>query len=316
MALIIVGYFYARVMMVWNEPNSDSTARVQVVIPPGTNLKTIAEYLHEAELIRDPLAFEIFVRWQGLGTDLQAGEYILQRNLTMGEITELLQQAKSPEIRITIPEGYTIDQIDALLSKKSLIDPGDFTDCAATCDLPFVTTGVLEGYLFPATYYVNPESFSPTSFIRRLYNEMQTRLGNIRQNITASGRSPEDIIIVASMIEREANSADEMPLISGVIWKRLDEGIALGIDATTRYELGNWTTPLTTADLEAQTPYNTRRKLGLPPTAISNPGFEALKAAATPQESEYYYYLHDRTGQVHFSRTLQEHNEKKNMYLR
>jgi len=107
-----------------------------------------------------------------------------------------------------------------------------------------------------------------------------------------------------------------MPLIAGIIWKRLDEGIPLGIDATTRYELNDWTNPISKEALENPTPYNTRRKRGLPPTGISSPGFDALQAAAYPKKSPYYYYLHDRTAQIHFAVTYDEHLENVQTYLR
>ena len=118
------------------------------------------------------------------------------------------------------------------------------------------------------------------------------------------------------MIQREAGSAEEMPMIAGIIWRRLELGMPLGIDATTRYELDNWSSPILWEDLQRMTPYNTRRSPGLPPTGISNPGIQALHAALHPQSSSYLYYLHDPAGTIHYAETYSEHQNHIERYLR
>jgi UPF0755 protein len=315
--VLLAGLFVsARLMLSWSRPNSDSVSRVSVEIPLGASLSTISDILEDRELVRDGWAFQWFVRWKNLASKLQAGEYVIQRNLTFAEIAEVLQHGKSEEVRITIPEGSTITQIDALLAKKLLIEPGEFIECTNFCDLGFRVSS-LEGYLFPSTYFENPKTFTSKKFIQRLYNTFQQQMKPFLGNIQESGRTLNETVIVASMIEREAfgDNLEEKQEIADVIWKRLDERIHLGIDATTRYELNEWKRPLYTEDFDSDSPYNTRRKLGLPPTAISNPGLDSLKAAVNPISTEYYYYLHDNTGQVHFGRTLEEHNANKRMYL-
>lgn len=316
--LVVVSALFvsARFMLSWTRPNSDSNSRVSIEITRGASLGAIAEKLEESELIRDSFAFEWYVRWNKLASKLQAGEYVIPRNLTFSEIAELLQHGKSEEIRITIPEGSTIEQIDALLAKKALINAGEFIACTNFCDLGFRISS-LEGYLFPSTYYENPKTFSNKKFIQRLYRTFQNQTSDLTQKIQESGRTLNEIVIVASMIEREAfgDSFSEKQKISDVIWKRLDERIHLGIDATTRYELNEWKRPLYTEDFEVDSPYNTRRSLGLPPTAISNPGIDSIRAAVSPVDTEYYYYLHDNTGQIHFGRNLEEHNANKRQYL-
>ncbi|MCK5461274.1 endolytic transglycosylase MltG [Candidatus Gracilibacteria bacterium] len=317
LAVLFLGlYFSARVLLVWDKPNSEDVTRVSLEIVPGTSVKRIAFLLKEKDLILDDFVFRVFVKLNGLESKLQAGDYILQKNLTLSEITDILQHGKSQEMKITIPEGSTIDQIDEILTKKSLIEAGDFKKCTATCDLGF-SISTLEGYLFPSTYFINTNNFSSKKFIQRLYRNFNVQIADFRIDIQKNGRTLEEIVIVASMIEREAfgDSYEEKQKIANVIWKRLDERMYLGIDATTRYELGDWKRPLYTEDFESNSPYNTRRKLGLPPTAISNPGVLSLKSAIYPQETPYYYYLHDRNGGVHFGKTLQEHNENKLKYL-
>lgn len=310
-------YLVSRVMIVWEAPNSDSSTRIQVSVIPGANLEQITTQLADKDLIRDPWVFKLFVRWNQLSTKLQAGEYVIQRNLTMQEITDILQTGKTKEMKITIPEGYTIEQIDDLLARKGLIAPGDFKTCTATCGFSFSEDN-LEGYLFPSTYYVPVSSFSSKAFIERLYRTFHQQISDLKAKIQNSERSLDQIVKVASMIEREGfgDNQTEKAMISDVIWKRLDEGIPLGIDATTRYAKNDWKGPLYTADFETNDPYNTRRFRGLPPTAISNPGLNALQAAVSPKSNEYYYYLHDQTGQIHFAVDLDGHNANKRRYLR
>jgi UPF0755 protein len=130
-------------------------------------------------------------------------------------------------------------------------------------------------------------------------------------------RSPDDLVIMASIIEREVISDDDMALVSGVLWQRTDDGGGLDADATVRYALKKWTEPLTFLDLQSESPYNTRKWKGLPPGPISNPGLRALAAAKDPQESDFYYYLSaSDDGETIFSKTNDEHNANKAKYLR
>lgn len=310
--LFISLYFTARILLVWDKSNSDDTTRVPFTIERGVGLKTISKNLKERHLIRDDLAFRFYVKWNDLSTKLQAGDYILQRNLTFEDIVEILQTGKSEELKVTIPEGSTIDQIDAILAKKSLIEPGDFKDCTATCTLSFRISN-LEGYLFPSTYFVNPNTFSSKTFIERLYKNFNIRIEGFREDVAKSTRTLDEIVRVASMVEREAfgTNMDEKKKIAGIMWKRLDEKIALGIDATTRYELNEWKRPLYTDDFESTSAYNTRKNRGLPPTAISNFSTDAFEAAVYSEETPYYYYLHDCSGRIHFGATNDEHVENK-----
>jgi len=301
-------YFAGRILLVWNRPNSDLESRVSLTIDRGMTLQEISELLEGKGLIKDSWVFRLFAHWKGVEEKFQAGSFVMQKNLTFAEIAEILQTGKAREVKITIPEGSTIAQIDEILARKSLIKPGEFIECANFCDLGFRVSS-LEGYLFPSTY------FSSKRFITRLYNTFQQQISPLRNGILESGRTLNEIVIMASMIERESNTDEEMPKIAGVLWKRVDERMQLGVDATTRYELNEWKRPLYTSDFEKDSPYNTRRNYGLPPTAISNPSLPAIKAAIYPEKTEFYYYLHDRNGQAHFGRTLDEHVQNKQKYL-
>lgn len=309
-------YASARVHYHWSRPNSDSLSRVSFAIPKGSSVKKVAAILEDRELIQDAWTFALYSRWHDGAGKIQAGEYVIPRNLTYEEIFEIIQTGKSSEMKVTIPEGSTIKQIDEILARKNLSIKGEFEKCTNSCDFPFRIPS-LEGYLLSSTYFVNPNTFTVKSFIKRLYDNFKIQLSKFDSGISASGRTEEEIIIVASMIEREAfgDSLEEKKLISGIIWKRLDERIHLGIDATTRYELNDWKRPLYTEDFQVDSPYNTRRTLGLPPTAISNPSIASVEAAVYPKESRYYYYLHDRTGKIRFAEDNAGHVRNKEKYL-
>ena len=315
LGFVFVGiYFFARVLFVWDRANSDVETRVSVEVQPGASSQAISLLLEDRGVIRDSFVFRVFLWWYDLGTKLQAGAYVIPKNLTFSEVVEILQHGKSAEMKITIPEGSTIAQIDDILVRKMLIEPGDFVHCANFCDLN-IPVSSLEGYLFPSTYFVNPKNFVIKDFVHRLYREFENQIRPLQKQISESGRTLREIVIVASMIEREAFADAEMSKVSDVIWKRLDSRMYLGIDATTRYAKNDWKSGLTSEDFEVDSPYNTRKNLGLPPTAISNPGVAALRAAVFPEQTSYWYYLHDKNGEVHFGVSLEEHNSYKRRYL-
>lgn len=311
-------YMGAKLHLHWTRPFSDSTTRVSFQLAKGSSLKRIASLLEEKELIRDAFTFELYARKNKVATKFQAGQYIIQRDKTYAGIAEIIQTGRSKEIKITFPEGTTIAQMDDILTGKSLIEAGELEQCANTCTFTKIKVPSMEGYLFPSTYMVSTQDFSTKLFISRLYNTFVQQIAPFKADILDSGRSRNEIVIVASMIEREAfgDSLDEKKQIADVIWKRLDERIHLGIDATTRYELDEWKRPLYTADFALATPYNTRKNYGLPPTAISNPGIDSLRAAIYPTTTPYYYYLHDRSGKIRFGRDLGDHQANKRKYLR
>lgn len=315
LGLIILGiYMTARTWLSWNRPNSDDSSIVTFTVAQGTSASAIAEQLEQLGLIRDSLPFKLYVKYNNLSPQLQAGDFSARRDLTYTELMDVLGNGRSVEVKVTIPEGLTIAQIDELMAKKGLTQAGEIIKCATSCP---VATGLdnLEGFLFPSTYSIVADTITPESFISRLYNTFKAQMAPLEKEIAASGRTMDQIVNVASMIERETRKNEEMPIVSGVIWKRLDEGIPLGIDATTRYELNNWDKPLYTKDFETNSGYNTRRVRGLPPTAIANPGYAALEAAVRPQTSEWYYYLHDNNGIIRYARTNDEHNKNRAQYL-
>jgi len=307
--------------------DAGNTDRVSVRIEPGTSTRGIANLLSEKEVLRSPFAFRLYARLHGADSSLQAGTFILMPGMTPGEIIEALQSGKAQEIAVTIPEGFTVTDIDALLTKKQLSATGAFLRCVQECDLTefgFLPPGEglaerggrVEGYLFPDTYFVATESFSEEAFLKRLLTVFRTKvIDEIGGEIGNSGRTLHEIVTMASLIEEEAITDAERPVIAGILWKRFDDSRGLGVDATVRYILAKPSAVITSGDLNVDSAYNTRKFRGLPPGPIASPGIKSIEAALRPTASAYWYYLHDKQGKIHYAESNEQHNLNRIQYL-
>ena len=265
---------------------------------------------------------------------MSAGTYLIPRDASFSDIAEWLSSGEGKETVVTIPEGYTIAQIDALLAAMDLIEEGELLECVQTCDFssfaflpsaeglalsPSANSGQarVEGYLFPDTYFVDVTTFVPKFFLERLLGTFRTSvIEGLATDMEVSGRPLHEVMTMASLIERETRTNEERPVVSGILWKRFDSGRGLDVDATVRYILEKSTGTLTKEDLEVDSPYNTRRYRGLPPGPIGNPGLASIRAALDPEDSLYWYYLHDQDGNIRYAETNDEHNLNKAKYLK
>ena len=300
--------------------DSGNEDRISVRIEAGLSTRGIAQILYDRRVLRSPLAFRLYARFHGADSALQAGTFILMPGMTPGAIMEALLSGKALEIAVTIPEGFTVSDIDALLVKKNLAATGAFLRCVLECDLSafgFLPSGAglaprggrVEGYLFPDTYFVNVEQFSSEEFLERLLTVFRSKvIDELGGEIGTSGRSLHQIITMGWRMEEEGLPDAERPVIAGILWKRFDDQRGLGVDATVRYILAKPVGVITAGDLNTDSPYNTRKFRGLPPSPIANPGFPSIKAAIDPGASSYWYYLHDRQGKIHYAETNEEHN--------
>ncbi len=288
---------------------------VRIFIESGMRAGDICKLLDTAGIISSSSKLQSYLVSNNLDTKIRSGAIFLPTGMSVPDAATALARGYWDHPIIYIYPGYTLEQIDAFLTANGLADKGEFIlaaeQIARDNDLPFT-----EGFYYPDEYILYQLDNAAGVLAGQMYDRLNMITGPMLEQLALQGRTVADAVIVASMIQREAGSPEEMPLIAGIIWKRLDEGIPLGIDATTRYELNDWTNPISKEALENPTPYNTRRKRGLPPTGISSPGFDALQAAAYPKKSPYYYYLHDRTAQIHFAVTYDEHLENVQTYLR
>ena len=304
--------------------------RMKLQIPKGASVAEISALLSKAGVIRSPLAFRLYTRIHGLQKSLQAGTFIFTPASDVPGVLEVLHTGKSSELPVTIPEGATVKEIDAILAEKGMGVPGGLLECAKMCDfssfqsflpamkgLALQRGAKLEGYLFPETYYVNADEFVPKFFLERLLGTFDKRvLQDLGADIKVSGRTTFQIVTMASLVEAETRTDDERPVVAGILWRRLDAQMPLGVDAAVRYVLDKPTDALTKQDLGGNSPYNLRKEKGLPPSAISNPGIKSIEAVLHPVDSQYWYYLHDAKGQIHYAVTNDEHNANKQKYLK
>ncbi len=313
----------------WSLRAPGAGAPVVVTIEKGTSVSGIAAKLSETGQIRSPRAFTLYTRFHGVQGLLKAGAYKLDGSLGVPALVDVLTEGKNSQLTLTIPEGYTVKDIDALVAKEGLAPPGAIIDCAKNCDFSayaFIPSsagalaprgGRLEGYLYPDTYFVNPLDFTPQSFLERLIGTFHERvLDDLQKDVDSSGHSLQEIITMASIMEEEANGEEDRNMVSGILWNRIDQGIGLYADATIRYALQKPKEALRVSDLETDSPYNTRKYKGLPPGPIANPGLQSIHAALHPTQTAYLYYLHDAKGVAHYAETNDEHNKNKSLYLR
>ncbi len=334
--LLIIGIFAVGGLVGWHlwyvhalsPVDAESDQRITVSIPSGSSSASIADLLEEKNVIRSSSAFLTYAQKAGKAGSLQAGAFVLLPSMTVQEIVDTLSSGKSQEMSITIPEGYTVKDIDALLTEKGLIVEGDVIDCAKRCDFStfdFLPSGVnqadrggkLEGYLYPDTYFIDTTDFVPKFFLERMLGTFRTKVVNeLSNDIKSSGHSLHEVVTMASLIEEETRTNDERAIVSGILWKRFSEGIGLYVDASNRYILNKPTAAITASELDMDSPYNLRKYRGLPPGPIANPGINSIKAALHPESSDYYYYLHGTDGQIRYAVTNDEHNVNKAKYLR
>ncbi len=322
-ACIIVAIFWYVAAL--RPADAGSDARTTFTVPTGATFGVVADGLSDADLIRSPWAFTLYARWKGSDRLVRAGTYVLQPSMSPAEILLVLTGGAAGEVSVTIPEGFTVADIDRLMTSKGFTATGAIIECSKTCDFaPFAFLpatggpgGRLEGYLYPDTYFVGGEGSVPKAFLSRLLLTFDAKVAKgLSEDVAASGKSLHQIITMASLVEKEAAGDAERAPIAGILWKRLDVGMILGVDAAVRYAVGKRTEPLTTADLQFDSPYNIRAKAGLPPGPIANPGIGSIRAALAPEATPYFYYLHGKDGQIHYAVTNEEHNRNRVRFLR
>lgn len=295
--------------------SSSNTNPVVFVIKRGESVTSIGNRLQEQGLIRNALVFKIIVKKDHLTSKIQAGDFKLTPNLSTPELAKSLTKG-TLDIWITTLEGWRREEIADYLEKTLSAESISF-DKQAFLSL----TTPDEGYLFPDSYLI-PRSITPTGLVQLFRNTFDSKVDSqALAVINSSGHSLSDIVTMASIVEREARGSAR-PIVAGILWKRLDNDWPLQADATLQYAKGYdsrektwWPTPLA-ADKELDSPYNTYQNLGLPAGPICNPSLDSIMAAAEPTATDYWFYITDNDGRMHYSVTADEHNSNVNQYLR
>lgn len=301
------------------------------IVKKGQGTKSISKSLQEQSLIKNDFYFN-FQAWRsGNSKKLQAGEYELSPSMSISEIVDIVARGdvKMRGIKLTIPEGYTTRQIENELMSKGLnIQKTELEEGVGISsplayeifklnflkDLPSRAT--LDGFLFPDTYIFD-EDEELNEIVRKMLANFEEKVDEpTRVKIKAGGRNLYEIVIMASLLEKEVQTPEDMKVVSGLLWKRMDIGMPLQVDATLAYLTGKKTGEITNDDKLIDSPFNTYKYRGLPPRPIANPGLNAIRAAAEPAETNYLYYLSTPDGEIIFSESLDEHNENKAKYLK
>lgn len=281
LAFIIAGIYCYTLTL----PVSKKTTTQEFEIQKGESVKSIALHLKSERLIRSSLFFRLIVRQNKL--TVQAGIYQISPSLAPNVLAQTLTKGLAIDRKITIPEGYRLEQISELTG-LDLVSP--------------------EGRLFPDTYFIK-EDITASELVDIMQTNFQKKAGVV-DNQT---------LILASLVERETKGDAEKPVVAGILKKRLAAGWALELDATVQYFLGkpgNWWPHTTLLDRKIKSPYNTYLNAGLPPGPIGNPGLASLKAVENSEDSPYWFYLHDKSGVIHYGATLADHNANIAKYIR
>jgi UPF0755 protein len=326
LGIIFLGIFGLLGTFVWwngvSKAPSNEKQEKRVVITKGSSIQKIGNTLAEAGVIKNANAFKIYVQVRGLTNEIPAGQFSLASNLTLPEVVEELLKGPT-QVWVTIPEGLRREEIAEKVVNALEIGETEKND--------FITEFMNasredEGYLFPDTYLF-PRDASATNVVSILRNTFDKKF-----DYNGGELSLDEVVTLASIIERETLTAEERPIVAGIYMNRINGGWSLDADATLQYAWATKTCQLSSAKMEGDcvwwprpitaqmkdyiNPYNTYKNAGLPPAPISNPGLTSLEAAANPTKTDYWFYIHDADGKIHYAKTIEEHNANVSKYLR
>ena len=288
-------------------------------VEKGQSAKTVADNLVKTDLIKNPFIFRFYVYLALSQYVLKPGEFEFSPAMSIREIADSIIIGGTNEVLITIPEGFTLGQIEERFVAAKFAKPGEIVNYKFTANIPPLLLGKpkftsLEGYLFPDTYRFFKDA-SLSDIIGKMIANLDAKLTpDLKIAIKNSGHSTYEILTMASLVEKEVKSDTDREIVSGILWKRLKAGVPLQVDATLVYITGR--KEIYDTDKKINSSYNTYFYRGLPKGPIASPGLSAIKAAIYPQNSPYWYYLSAKDGKTIFSKTLEEHNRNKATYLR
>jgi UPF0755 protein len=281
-----------------------------VLIPRGLSLKAVSELLAKEGVVQHPVVFQNLLRFTRGNKKVRAGEFRFRVGANLLNALRVLYQSEPITHSITVPEGWNVRQIAALVQEKGLGKSERFVQLALSPNTPKkyqLLTPHLEGFLYPDTYLfsrVDGEEKILETMVNRFFQEYNSRF---KSRIPASGMTLEKVVTLASIVEKETGKPEERPKIASVFFNRLKKGMRLQSDPTTIYGIENFNGNITKADLQRWTPYNTYTIPGLPPGPIASPGGDAIEAVLKPDSSEFLYFVSDNNGSHFFTKTYKDH---------
>ncbi len=298
---------------------SDTDRQVVFEVPRGAMLGAVARELERAGLIRSALGFRVLARVTGRANGLRAGEYALSPALAADQVLDRLTRGAVMTHRVSLPEGLTMHEVAARFEEAGLVSAEEFVAVASDPTLP-VLLGVdgtdLEGYLFPETYEL-AKGLAAREIVRLMVEQFQEVWRRIEPLAAQKALSMRNVVVLASLVEKETGAPEERPLVAAVFHNRLARGMRLETDPSVIYGIPDFDGNLRRVHLEDESnPYNTYRIAGLPPGPIANPGEASLRAVVEPAESEYLFFVARKDGTHHFSRSYAEHVRAVDRYQR
>ena len=318
LGLLLVGVLIAWFLIAFFQPPpfdpGDGSGEAIVTVPDGASASQVADLLSENDVVSNGTLFEWRLKLAGKTDQILPGRYVLAHDMSYAEAIDRLTSAGG-KINVTIPEGEDRTQIAATVKDLGL--SGDYLAASKSFKgfdpnrYGAQNPKSLEGFLFPATYELDPGASVDQLASEQLQAFRQNIAGVNLSYAKSKNLTVYDVLTIASMIDKEVMVPSERPLVAAVIYNRLHRGMPLGIDATTRFEFHNYTGEITQSQLQSPSPYNTRTHAGLPPTPIGNPGLAAIKAAAHPAKVNYLFYVVNGDGSGHhcFTASEQEFNQ-------
>ncbi|MBU0572568.1 endolytic transglycosylase MltG [Patescibacteria group bacterium] len=316
--LIISGVFW------WKQnskPVSTNESLQSFLIPKGYSASQIGNKLADQNLIKSSFAFKLYVQVMAKSKRIQAGEYLLAPSFSLFKI--VVQLTSGPvEEWVTIPEGLRREEV---VEKYISVLKRNETDAEVFRQDFLTITANKEGFLFPDTYLF-PKTVSASIVANKMLSTFDSKISaQMDADINSSKYSLDQVIVLASIIERETRKDEERPVVAGILFNRLEIGMGLQVDATVQYALAtancrvgttcDWWPALTRDDMSINSSYNTYKYAGIPSTPIANPSLSSIAAVIYPTDSSYLYYLHDEDGEIHYAETLDGHNENVRKYL-
>ncbi|KGR78580.1 endolytic transglycosylase MltG [Ureibacillus manganicus] len=327
------GYTYIQSALEPVDP--EATTGIEVEIPIGSSLTTIAKILQENGIIKDAQIFKYYTKFKN-ESDFQAGNYTMTQSMTLDEIIESLKTGRvyrEPVFTVTVPEGLTLEQIANVIEKNTEFTADEFMKKVTKPEFvesmigtypELITEDILnenirfalEGYLYPATYSFYEENPSLEEIIKTMISQTEEVLKGYSALLEEKQMTVHELLTFASLLEEEATAQTDRETIASVFYNRLEIGMPLQTDPTVLYALGSHKDQVLYEDLKVENPYNTYVINGLPPGPIANAGKTSIEAVLNPTKTEYLYFLADKEGTNHFAKTYDEHLKNIDTYLR
>lgn len=331
----LFGVFFLADLMFIPPSKYQFPANKIIKISEGLNLKEIEKYLKENKVIKSSFIFDVAIRLLHGEKEIKAGDYLFDKPYSGFEIAKkIITGDYGIEYKkILIKEGMTLEEIGDLLEKEELVKKEDFFKFTGCCARNIIAAGkidfeefynldinpfnnMLEGYFFPDTYFF-PKNAEPGEIVKLVLKNFNKKITeDLKEEMLKSGRGFYDILIMASILEKEAITYEDKQMVADILWRRLDKNMALQVDASLGYTTGRNTFELLKNDLRENSPYNTYKYKGLPLTPISNPGMKSIRAAVFPKSNPFWFYMSDESNTIYYSEDYTEHKDNVAQYLR